>query len=176
MTLSGLYRSQRKENNMAVENITIENARIIFRNLSGKPDKFNPRGGKRTFSVVIDDPKFADQLRKEGWNVKDFKPRDGEEGEPGSFLQVKVLYSERSNPHIYLCTKKNKTMLNEETIGSIDYAEISSVDLVIRPYEYDVQGKSGVAAYVKTMYVNVVEDEFADKYSYDDDEEFVPFN
>ena len=96
---------------MAVENIKIENARIIFRNLSGKPDKFNSRGGKRSFSVVIDDPKFAAQLKKEGWNVKDFKPRDDEEGEPGLFLPVKVLYSERSNPHIYLCTKKNKTKM-----------------------------------------------------------------
>lgn len=159
---------------MAVENITIENARIIFRNLSGKPDKFNPQGGKRGFSVVIDDPKFAEELKKEGWNVKQFKPRDEEEDEPGQFLQVKVLYSDRSNPHIYLCTKKNKTMLNEETVGSLDYAEISSVDIVIRPYEYDVRGQKGVAAYVKTMYVNIVEDEFADKYDFEDEE--IPFN
>lgn len=159
---------------MAVENITIENARIIFRNLSGKPDKFNPHGGKRGFSVVIDDPKFADELRKEGWNVKSFKPKEDEEGDPGAFLQVKVLYSDRSNPHIYLCTKKSKTMLTEETIGTLDYAEISSVDIVIRPYEYDVNGKKGVAAYVKTMYVNIVEDEFASKYEFEDEE--VPFD
>ena len=158
---------------MAVENITIENARIIFRNLSGKPDKFNSQGGKRGFSVVIDDPKFAEDLKKEGWNVKAFKPRDDEEGDPGHFLQVKVLYSDRSNPHIYLCTKKSKTMLNEETVGSIDYADISSVDIVIRPYEYDVHGQKGIAAYVKTMYVNIVEDEFADKYDFEDEE--VPF-
>ena len=156
---------------MAVENITIENARIIFRNLSGKPDKFNPQGGKRSFSVVIDDPKLAKDLIKEGWNVKQFKPRDDEEGEPGYFLQVKVLYSDRSNPHIYLCTKKSKTMLNEETVGSLDYAEIASVDIVIRPYEYDVRGQKGVAAYVKTMYVTIVEDEFADKYSFEDEEQ-----
>lgn len=159
---------------MAVENITIENARIVFRNLSGKPDKYNPQGGRRGFSVVIDDPVFADELIKEGWNVKQFKQKEDEEGDPGHYLQVKVLYSDRSNPHIYLCTKKNKTMLNEETVGSLDYAEIASVDIVIRPYQYDVQGKQGIAAYVKTMYVNVVEDEFADKYEYDEEE--VPFN
>ena len=159
---------------MAVENITIENARIVYRNLSGKPDKFNSKGGKRTFSVVIDDPKFAEELEKEGWRIKQFKPRDEDDSEPGHFLQVKVLYSERSNPHIYLCTKKSKTMLNEETVGSLDYAEISSVDIVIRPYEYDVNGNQGISAYVKTMYVNVVEDEFADKYDYDEEE--VPFN
>ena len=65
-------------------------------------------------------------------------------------------------------------MLNEETVGSLDYAEISSVDIVIRPYEYDVRGEQGVAAYVKTMYVNIVEDEFADKYDFGEEE--VPFN
>ena len=159
---------------MAVQNITIENARIIYRNLSGKPDKFNPQGGKRTFSVVIDDSKFAEDLAKEGWNIKTFKPRDDEDEDPGHFLPVKVLYSDRSKPHIYLCTKKSKTMLNEDTVGSLDYAEIQSVDIVIRPYEYDVNGKCGVSAYVKTMYVNVVEDEFADKYDYEEEE--VPFN
>lgn len=159
---------------MAVENITIENARIIFRNFSGNPDKFNPQGGKRGFSVVIEDPKMAEDLAKEGWNVKAFKAKDDEEGDPGHFLQVKVLYSERSNPHIYLCTKKKKTLLDKETVKSIDYADISSVDLVIRPYEYDVNGKHGISAYVKTMYVNVVEDEFADKYDFD--EETVPFD
>lgn len=159
---------------MAVENITIENARIIFRNLSGKPDKYNPNGGKRGFAVVIDDPKFAEDLLKEGWNVKPFKVKEGEEpvdGDPGHYLLVKVLYSDRSNPHIYLCTKKSKTMLNEDTIGSLDYAEISSVDIVIRPYEWKVRDEEGIAAYVKTMYVNVVEDEFADKYDYDEEEE-----
>ena len=165
--------AKKGDQSMAVQNITIENARIIYRNLSGKPDKFNPQGGKKTFSVVIDDPNFAEDLIKEGWNVKSFKPKEGEEGDPGHFLPVKVLYSDRSNPHIYLCTKKSKTMLNEETVGSLDYAEISSVDIVIRPYEYDVNGKQGVSAYVKTMYVNIVEDEFADKYDFEDEE--IPF-
>lgn len=155
---------------MAIENITIENARIIFRNLSGKPDKYNTQGGKRGFGVVIDDPEFAKSLIKEGWNVKQFKSKEDEEEEPGYYLMVKVLYSERSNPHIYLCTKRSKTMLNEDTISSLDYAEISSVDIVIRPYEWSVRGDSGVAAYVKTMYVNVVEDEFADKYAFEDED------
>ena len=155
---------------MAIENITIENARIIFRNLSGKPDKYNAQGGKRGFGVVIDDHDFAKSLIEEGWNVKQFNKKDDDEEEPGYYLMVKVLYSDRSNPHIYLCTKRSKTMLNEDTISSLDYAEISSVDIVIRPYEWSVRGESGVAAYVKTMYVNVVEDEFADKYAFDDED------
>ena len=158
-----------------IENIKIENARIVFRNLSGKPDKFNPQGGKRSFSVVIEDPKFANELKKEGWNIKQFNPSPDSDEEPAHFISVKVSYN-NIPPHIYLCTSKNKTLLNEDTVGQLDYAEISNVDIVITPYQYEMSGRSGISAYVKTMYVTVVEDEFASKYEYDDlhDEE-IPF-
>ena len=158
-----------------IENIKIENARIVFRNLSGKPDKFNPQGDKRSFSVVIEDPKFANELKKEGWNIKQFNPSPDSDEEPAHFISVKVSYN-NIPPHIYLCTSKNKTLLNEDTVGQLDYAEISNVDIVITPYQYEMSGRSGISAYVKTMYVTVVEDEFASKYEYDDlDDEEIPF-
>ena len=158
-----------------IENIKIENARIVFRNLSGKPDKFNPQGGKRSFSVVIEDPEFANELKKEGWNIKQFNPSQDSDEEPAHFISVKVSYN-NIPPHIYLCTSKNKTLLNEDTVGQLDYAEISNVDIVITPYQYEMSGRSGISAYVKTMYVTVVEDEFASKYEYDDlDDEEIPF-
>ena len=158
-----------------IENIKIENARIVFRNLSGKPDKFNPQGGKRSFSVVIEDPEFANELKREGWNIKQFNPSPDSDEEPAHFISVKVSYN-NIPPHIYLCTSKNKTLLNEDTVGQLDYAEISNVDIVITPYQYEMSGRSGISAYVKTMYVTVVEDEFASKYEYHDlDDEEIPF-
>lgn len=145
-----------------IDNIKIEGARIIFRNFSGKPDKFNPQGGKRGFNVIIDDMKVADKLAADGWNIKMLNPRDESE-EPTPFLPVKVNYGAVS-PTIYMITKRNKTLLNEDTIGLLDNADIENVDIIIRPYQYDVRGEQGIAAYVKTMYVVIREDEFADKY------------
>ena len=160
---------------MAASKIRMENARIIWRNFSGKADKFNPKGGKRTFSVVIEDADLASQLIEDGWNVKQLKPRNEEEEEnPRYSMQVKVSFDNKP-PRVYLVTRNNKVLMTEDTIDSLDYAEIQNVDLVITPYTYDVNGKSGVAAYLKTMYVTVIEDEFADKYDFGDDEE-VPFD
>ena len=151
-------------------NIMIENARLIFKNFSGEESKFN-RGGIKNFCVVLD-PDTAQDLADEGWNIKYLRPR--EEGEePTPYIQVTVAYG-NIPPKVIMIAGRNKTPLDSFAISTLDYAEIKNVDLIIRPYHWEVNGKQGIKAYLKTMYVEIEQDAFASKYDFDEDEE-VPF-
>ena len=155
-----------------VANISVENAKIIFRNFAGKPSKFNAEG-KRNFCLLIDD-ESANKFKLDGWNVKYLNPRDPDD-KPQPYIQVSVAF-DNFPPNIYLISGGKKTKLNEDTVSVLDYAEIENVDLIIRPYNWEVSGKSGIKAYVKNMYVTIVENEFEKKYrDLDSEDENLPF-
>lgn len=154
----------------ANNNIIIENARLIFKNFAGEQTKYN-RAGNRNFCVILD-PEVARDLLDDGWNVRYLNPREDED-EPTPYLQVAVAFG-NIPPKITMISGKTKTPINEDTIDTLDYAEIANVDLIIRPYNWEVNGKTGVKAYLKTMYVEIEQDVFASKYDCLDDED-IPF-
>ena len=145
---------------MIKNNIVIENAQLVFRNFSGKEGQFNTKGN-RNFCVLIDD-EAAQEMETDGWNIRRLKPKDENE-KPQPYLPVAVSYG-NIPPKIVLVTQKGKTQLDEESVNVLDWAEISSVDLIIRPYNWEVRGAKGVKGYVKSMYVTIQEDEFESKY------------
>lgn len=160
--------------NQRIPNLSVENARIIFRNFAGKESKFNPKG-KRNFCLLLD-PDSAQNLSDEGWNVKFLNPRDPDD-DPQPYIQVAVAF-ENFPPNVWLISGKKKTKLDEDSVAVLDYAEIQNVDIIVTPYFWELpSGKSGIKAYVKTMYVTIVEDEFQKKYKDlddDDDPEDIP--
>lgn len=142
--------------------LMIDNARIIYRNFSGIGSKFN-REGDKNFSVVIDDQQIADSLIQDGWNLKIKPPRD-EDDIPFMHLPVKLKFNDRG-PNVYLESGKNRIKLDEESISCLDNVDIVNVDLDIRPYDWEVNGKTGRTAYLQSMCVTQEVDRFARQYA-----------
>ncbi len=143
------------------ENLIIRDARIGFPNFAGKEGKYNPVG-RRNFCVFIDDDKLARKLMDEGWNVRHLTPRDP--SEPLQYyMQVTVSY-ENYPPKIVLVSSRGKSLLKEEDINILDWAELRKVDLVIRPYPWEVNGNKGIKGYLKSGYFTIEEDELENDY------------
>ena len=148
--------------------LQIDNARITYKNFEGRGDKYN-REGDRNFALIIDSEELADKLINDvnqygvGWNVKVKPPRD-EADSPFIYMTVKVKFNDRG-PNVYLKSGDNKVKLDEEIIGCLDYANIVNVDLDIRPYDDEINGKPFRAAYLHAMCVT----QEVDRFSVDDE-------
>lgn len=150
-----------------MNNITIENARIIYRNFSGKETRYNPEG-RRNFSVILEE-EIAIPLQEDGWNIKPLKKRD--ESEPQRYhLPVAVVFGQYP-PKMVLVQGKKKTTITDQTVSMLDWADLENVDLIIRPRQWE----RGIKAYLKCGYFTIEENELDRKYA-DPDEDELPFD
>lgn len=148
--------------------LMIDDARIVYRNFSGTGSRYN-REGDRNFAVVIPDQEIADALIENGWNVKIKPPR--EEGDsPFMYMPVKVKFNDRG-PNVYLVTGKRMNRLDEESVSCLDDVDIQSVDMDIRPYDWEVNGRSGRSAYLQSIKVT----QRIDRFAAENEEEEEPF-
>ena len=141
--------------------LIIEDAQLVFRNFAGKEGKYNAEGD-RNFCVLLDED-AAEQMVRDGWNIKALRSR--EEGDPEKpYVQVSVGFKFRP-PKLVMVTSKGRTDLTEEELELFYFVDIKKVDLIIRPYTWAVGGKSGVKAYLKSMFLTVEEDYLDLKYA-----------
>ena len=148
--------------------LQIDDARIIFRNFSGRADKYN-REGDRNFALIIPNQDIADALMNDtneygvSWKVKIKEPR--EEGDaPFMYLPVNVKFNDRG-PKVVLISGNNQTPLDEDTVSMLDDINISCVDMDIRAYDGESTYGPFRSAYLQTMYVTQEIDRLGRKYS-----------
>lgn len=166
--------------------VTFEGAEIGFRNFEGREGMYN-KEGDRSFAIFISN-EDAVELENLGWNIKWPKERDHTQYEdtrrpfltvsvafdpiPVKAYQVTVLKTRDELINLGRAEDANtvdgslttSTMLGPDTIGMLDWAELSNVDLVVRPYNWSVSGKSGIKAYLKTGFFQLMVDDIAKKY------------
>lgn len=148
--------------------LSVEHAVLIYKNFEGRPDKFNVKGGKRTFNLVLSNDAAA-ELKELGWNVKEKPPRDVDE----EFLyttEIVVNMDSKRPPKIFLCSEKNgkKRMvkLEADMLKELDVGEFSNIDVVINPYEHDKDARFRYKGYCSELYaMQAVNTNFGSKYA-----------
>jgi hypothetical protein len=141
--------------------MVVEDARITFRNFTGRPGLYNSEGD-RNFSLLLD-KELALQMKADGWRVKQLKPR-GEDEEGDYHIKVTVKYDGKAPPRCVMRTSKNKTELGPDEVTLLDSADIKTVDLIINGWWSDMAG-GGYGAFLKTIYVTINEDALELKYA-----------
>lgn len=148
---------------MAAKEVTVlfEDATIKFLNLEGRKTMYTP-AGYRSFSVVVD-AEQAMALEADGWNIKR-KTGYPEEDDVEFRIDVKAEYDRGRPPKVVAIVGNKRTFLDKETVGSLDWADIETIDVLIRAYDWEVGENSGRKAYLKSMYVTIEQDPLDEKY------------
>lgn len=135
--------------------LQINDAHICYRNFAGVGDRFN-REGDRNFALIIPNDDIKDALIEDvneygaAWNVK-IKGEEGEE--PFMYMAVKVKFT-AYGPNIYLKSgDADPVRLDEDSVKCLDQIDIESVDLDIRAYDDEINGRGFRSAYLQSIYV-----------------------
>lgn len=147
--------------------LNIEGAEFVYRrNFTGAAVGFDEEGD-RNFNVKID-PAIANALEADGWNIKWTKPGKNASEEvvrdfvPEPFLNVAVGFKFRP-PTIFLIRNGQGTVITEKTVATLDSAEFTNVDMVIRGRRHEMQG-GGYKAWLAEFYGTVEVSEIGSKY------------
>jgi hypothetical protein len=167
---------RRSTNSMAqkkyIPEMQLDGVRLIWRNFEGREEQYNAEGN-RNFHVILPED-IAEEMIKQGWNVKS-KPPQQEGEETFYYMKVKVSYKFKA-PRLTTVSKKwdpktntqklVRNLLPEELVLTLDMFEFEKVDLILTPYSWGpIRGESGVTAYVKTGFFFVKQDALEERYA-----------
>jgi len=155
-------------------NTTLQGVTPIFKNFEGRKGKYNEEG-KKSFAITLSQEDAA-MLSNQGYNVK--YPKDVENP---PYLSIAVAKNYYNNPSLFTVDADSNipTEVAYEDCHKFDSIEFEYADVTIRPYEWTVNGNSGVKAYLDEFYGKLVKKPLASKYSSDNivvNEDDLPFD
>lgn len=146
------------------------------RNFSGEEKtskttgKIVNREGQRNFNIIIPDEQFAQDMLNDGWNVQYWEPR--KEGQiPYYYLQIKVNINSKWPPKIIVKSDKATLHITEDNINQLDRDEFDYIDISFQPSHYDVNGKTGISAYLTDFYGKLHVDDWKKKWEDDPEDD-----
>jgi len=138
-----------------MNNLIIEDAKVIFPNFSGRENRYN-REGNRCFSVVVPNAELAMQLKDDGWNIKE-RIINGEPQGEYYINGININYDYYLKPRIVYVSNGHEIELTEELFdsgiaGQLDGRGAERYDISIRPRVWErPDGSSGIKGYVDEM-------------------------
>lgn len=145
--------------------VIIEDARLLFKNFAGAKTRFND-AGKRNFNIVIDDPEVVQQMLDMGYNVRILGKREDDD-EVTNVVKVNVNFDSKWPPRVYEVVDNKKIPLDGESVGILDDAYLTNVDIVCSTYRSGMgQFENRATLYLRELYASVDggNNYFSDKY------------
>lgn len=135
-----------------------------WRNFRGEGTQFNP-AGKRNFNVRIDDITLVNTLKSRGFNVREMK-KQNEDDETSYYMQIKLQFNQYGPRVIqYVQGNPNGVELDEDTIETLDNADILDCVIKIRPYDWTMAtGSQGTTAYLTELAVQIPDNRFGERF------------
>lgn len=169
---------------MAIDSIVIRNASVGNSNFTGISRDPKDREGNR-YIIVRLEPDVAEELIENGWNVKKTKPRSAEY-ESYPYIKVKInldgyyYHGLRKTSKVYMVTKNNRTLLDENTLKELEGCYFEKVDLRINHIYYKSFDQWSIV--LESGFFTIQPDELYDEYFNNgpetesvDDEDDIPF-
>lgn len=161
-----------QNNKRWIPEIRLSGARMVYKHFSGEKDEFHAPG-QMDFAVIIEDLDYARELEAQGWNIKYPKPNpeiDPEEDSRRPTLKVKVAF-DNTPPDVWTILKDEngediRRKLNHETVHRLDTLRFSNIDMLIVPYNWTHQSRTGVSAYLSQFYGTIEPVGFESKYGF----------
>lgn len=149
-----------------VNNINIVDGVIAYSNFSGRINECNENGNRTVTFVIPDD--IAQDLINDGWNIRLQLPKNDDEN-PRYLLEVTMSFRTKDgrpkDPKVFIVREDNSIVhMTEETIGTLDGKDIISADAVIGPWYWERNGRSGIKAYINSLYLKIKENPIDAKY------------